>query len=64
MFFVKRMFGQSFFSINKSSTIHFLGEIFPCTCEWIWWLQRPKSLQNNWIYFQEMGLHGKAQVID
>ena len=26
MFFVKKMFGQSLFSIEKSSTIHFLGE--------------------------------------
>jgi hypothetical protein len=64
MFFVKNMFGQSLFSINKSSTIHFLGEIFPCTCEWIWWLEGPKSLQNKWISFQDMDWHGKAQVID
>ena len=33
MFFVKKMFGQSLFSINKSSTTHFLGEIFPCKCK-------------------------------
>ena len=58
------MFGQSLFSINKSSTIHFLGEIFSCTCEWIWWLEGPKSLQNKWISFQDMDWHGKAQVID
>ena len=62
--FCQNMFGQSLFSINKSSTIHFLGEIFPCTCEWIWWLEGPKSLQNKWISFQDMDWHGKAQVID
>ena len=51
MFFVKKMFGQSLFSINKSSTKHFLGEIFPYKCEWISWLEGPKSLQNSWINF-------------
>ena len=49
--FSKNMFDQSLFSIKKSSTKHFLGKIFPCKCEWIWWLKGPKSLQNIWINF-------------
>ena len=62
MYFFKKI-DQSLFPWKKSTT-HILGEIFPCTCEWIWWLEGPKSLQNKWISFQDMDWHGKAQVID
>ena len=64
MFFVKKMVGQSLFSSTNLQPYTFWERFSHAhvneSDDW----GAPKSLQNIWINFQEMDLHGKAQVID